>query len=63
MFLKNLFYFPALTFNKTNNFTNPTFFNDKNQRTTEDIDYNSLQKVVKQEEREQHEPGTNRKVN
>ena len=46
--------------NKTPAFTNPSFFNESKKH--EEIDYESLQKVVKQDEREQHEPGTNRKV-
>ena len=41
-------------------FNNPSFFNESKKH--EEIDYESLQKVVKQDEREQHEPGTNRKV-
>ena len=45
--------------NKAPAFTNP-FFNESKKH--EEIDYESLQKVVKQDEREQHEPGTNRKV-
>lgn len=46
--------------NKAPAFTNPSFFNEN--RKNEEIDYEGLQKVVKQDEREQHEPGTNRKV-
>ena len=41
-------------------FNNPSFFNESKKH--EEIDYESLQKVVKQDDREQHEPGTNRKV-
>ena len=46
--------------NKSSTFNNPAFFDDK--KKSEEIDYESLQKVVKQDDREQHEPGTNRKV-
>lgn len=46
--------------NKAPAFTNPSFFNEN--KRNEEIDYESLQKVVKQDDREQHEPGTNRKV-
>ena len=47
--------------NKPSSFNNPSFFNERNKQS-EEIDYNNLQNVVKQEDREQYEPGTNRKV-
>lgn len=51
----------AITMNKTATMNNPSFFND-NKKSSEDINYANLEKVVKKEDREQHEPGTNRKV-
>lgn len=41
-------------------FNNPAFFDEK--KKSEDIDFEGLQKVVKPDEREPHEPGSNRKV-
>lgn len=51
----------AITINKSSTINNPSFFND-NKKSSEDINYANLEKVVKKDDREQHEPGTNRKV-